>query len=293
MSTLTRRAFAALAVAAGLAAGVAAPASAQEKSIRIGWTAWSDAEAVTKLAQKILQDRMGYTVELVMADIGIQYQAVATGELDGMLMSWQPVTHAAYLDKVGKDVTDIGPIYTHARLGWVVPDYVPADQVRSIADLAKDDVKGELDDTIQGIDPGAGLMQASEKAIEGYGLADYQLVSASDAAMLAALDRAVRREEWIVVTGWSPHWMFSKYKLRYLDDPKGTLGGLESVNAVVRKNFYQDHPDVFDFFNRMNIPLDELQAVMFEAQNSSYEEAVANYIKSHPKRIDYWVTGKV
>ena len=64
-----------------------APANAADKKINIGWTAWSDAEAVTTLAKKILEDRMGYKVELTMADIGIQYQGIATGKLDAMLMS--------------------------------------------------------------------------------------------------------------------------------------------------------------------------------------------------------------
>jgi glycine betaine/proline transport system substrate-binding protein len=273
-----------LAAAAFTALSLAGPASAQaEKKINIGWTAWSDAEAVTKLAKEILEDRMGYTVELTMADIGIQYQGVATGKLDAMLMSWQPLTHKPYLDKVRKDVVDLGPLYTRAKLGWVVPDYVPADQLGSIEDLKKPEVQQKLSSRIQGIDPGAGLMQASEKTMKEYGLKAYQLVSASDAAMLAGLERAMKRDEWIVVTGWSPHWMFAKYKLR----------GLESVNALVRKDFYQDHPDAYEFLNRMVLPIEDVEAVMLEAQNSSYEQAVANYIGSHKAQIDYWVTGKM
>src|SRR5687767_15798899 len=205
--------MAAAALAFGLAAGSAA--AQVEKKVNIGWTAWSDAEAVTKLAKEILEDRLGYTVELTMADIGIQYQGISGGKLDAMLMSWQPLTHKPYLDKVRKDVVDLGPLYTRAKLGWVVPDYVPADQLGSIEDLKKPEVQQKLSSRIQGIDPGAGLMQASEKTLKEYGLKNYQLVSASDAAMLAGLERAMKRNEWIVVTGWSPHWMFAKYKLRY------------------------------------------------------------------------------
>lgn len=282
--------FLAAAVAMGVALG---PALAADKAINIGWTAWSDAEAVTKLAKRIIEERYGYKVELTMADIGIQYQGIASGKLDAMLMSWQPITHKAYLEKVGKDVVDLGPLYTRARLGWVVPNYIPVDQVKSIEDLKKPEVQKQLSGRIQGIDPGAGLMQASEKALKDYGLKDYQLISASDAAMLAALDRAVKRKEWIVVTSWSPHWMFANWDLRYLEDPKGTLGGLESVNALVRKGFYQDHPDVYEFLNRMVIPIGDLESMMAEAQKTSYEQAVDTYMKNNKTRIDYWVTGKL
>lgn len=275
------------------AAVVAAPAQAAEKSINIGWTAWADAEAVTKLAKRVIEERYGYKVELTMADIGIQYQGIASGKLDAMLMSWQPLTHKPYLDKVGKDVVDLGPLYTRARLGWVVPDYIPVDQVKSIEDLKKPDVQQKLGGKIQGIDPGSGLMQASEKALKTYDLKGMQLVSASDAGMLAALERAMKRNEWIVVTSWSPHWMFANWKLRYLEDPKGALGGLESVNALVRKGFYQDHPEIFEFLNRMVLPIGDLEAMMQEARQTSYEQAVDNYIKNNKARIDYWVTGKL
>lgn len=272
---------------------IAAPAQAAEKSINIGWTAWSDAEAVTKLAKAVIEERYGYKVELTMADIGIQYQGIASGKLDAMLMSWQPLTHKPYLDKVGKDVVDLGPLYTRARLGWVVPDYIPVDQVKSIEDLKKPEVQQKLGGKIQGIDPGSGLMQASEKALKTYDLKGLQLVSASDAAMLAALERAMKRNEWIVVTSWSPHWMFANWKLRYLEDPKGALGGLESVNAIVRKGFYQDHPEIFEFLNRMVLPIGDLEAMMQEARQTSYEQAVDNYIKNNKTRVDYWVTGKL
>lgn len=281
------------AIAMGAAALASAPGQAQEKKINIGWTAWSDAEAVTKLAQKLLQDRLGYKVELTLADIGIQYQAVASGKLDGMLMSWQPTTHQAYLEKVRKDIDDLGPMYTRAKLGWVVPAYVPEDQVKTIEDLKKPDVQKKLGGKIQGIDPGAGLMQASEKAIKEYKLDGYQLISASDAAMLAAVERATSRKEWIVATSWSPHWMFAKWDLRYLEDPKRTLGGLERVNKIVRKGFYQDHPEVYEFLNRMVLPIGDVEKIMAEAQETSYEQAIDKYIKENEARVNYWVTGKL
>ena len=268
-------------------------ANAADKEINIGWTAWSDAEAVTTLAKKVLEDRMGYKVQLTMADIGIQYQGIATGKLDAMLMSWQPLTHKPYLDKVRQDVVDLGPMYTRAKLGWGVPSYIPESELKSIEDLKKPEVKQKLGSKIQGIDPGAGLMQASEKALKDYGLTDYQLISASDAAMLSGVERAERRKDWIVATAWSPHWMFAKSQLRYLEDPKGSLGGLESVNKLVRKGFYQEQPEAYEFLGRMVLPLADVEAIMFEAQNSSYEKAVDNYIAKNPDRIEYWVTGQM
>jgi len=275
-------------VAAGLAAG-----SAQAQDVTIGWTAWSDAEFVTKLAERILEERMGQEVELVQTDIAIQYQGLADGDIDAMLMSWQPITHEDYVDQFGGDIVTLGILYTGARLGWVVPAYVPEDQLGSIADLTDEAVMSELDGRITGIDPGAGLMRLSNQALEDYGLDGYELVSSSGAGMTAELDRAIQREEWIVVTGWSPHWMFGAYDLRYLEDPEGTLGGPERVMALARQGFYQDNPDAAAFLARIDIPIGDLEAAMFDARETSYDEAVANYIENNEDRVNYWVTGEL
>jgi glycine betaine/proline transport system substrate-binding protein len=64
---------------AGALALVVSTAVAAKETIKIGWTAWSDAEFVTKLAKRILEDRMDYDVELLQTDIAPQYQGLATG----------------------------------------------------------------------------------------------------------------------------------------------------------------------------------------------------------------------
>jgi glycine betaine/proline transport system substrate-binding protein len=264
------------------------------QTVRIGWTAWTDAEVVTKLARRVLEERFGLDVDLVMADIGIQYQGVANGDLDLMLMAWLPVTHADYWRRFAGDVVDLGILYTRARLGWAVPAYVPEERLGSIADLADPAIRRRLGGRVQGIDPGSGLMQASERAIDAYGLQDYELVSASGAAMTAALARAIERNEWIVVTAWNPHWMFARWDLRYLDDPKRALGGREHVDALARKGFYQDFPpEISEFLARMYLPLDELEEALLTATNDSVDVAVDDYLTEHADRIDYWVTGQV
>lgn len=268
--------------------------AAEKQPIRIGWAAWSDAEVVTKLAAEILETRLNQPVELVLLDIGIQYQGLTNGDIDAMLMAWLPLTHKPYIDKVGDQMVNLGPLYTRARLGWAVPDYIPKDQLNSIEDLKQRKVSRKLSQQIHGIDPGAGLMQASEQAIKDYGLDRYRLISSSGAGMTAALSRAIKQKKWIVVTGWSPHWMFARWKLRYLQDPKGSLGGRERIHALVRNDFYQDFPvEVTEFLSRMFIPLEELEAIMAKANDISYEKAVKDYVKEHPRTVDYWVTGKI
>lgn len=282
---------------AGFALAVASIGSAAahdhggKKMVEFGWTAWSDAEFVTKLAKRVIEANYDYEVKLTLADIGIQYQGVSRGDLDGMLMAWLPDTHGNYMERVGDKVENLGSLYEGARLGWIVPDYVPEVALASIKDLQKQGNVDRLDGQIQGIDPGAGLMQLSETTMKTYALDDYRLQSASGAAMTAALDRAVRNGEWIVVTGWTPHWMFGRYDLRFLEDPEGTLGEAQHIDAVVRIGFAEDHPEIASFLSNMYLPLEELQAAMAEAQATSYDKAIDNYIANNGDRIQGWIDG--
>lgn len=269
-------------------AGTPLSVLAQAKPIRIGWTAWSDAEAVTNIAKLILEQRLAQKVELLMTDVALQYAGLERGQIDLMLMAWLPGTHKAYYEKVKGTVEDLGALYTDAKLGWAVPADIPVSTLKTIDDLKKPEVMEKLGGKIQGIDAGAGLMKLSEAAIKTYGL-DYKLLTASDAAMVSALDRAIQRKQWIVVTTWSPHWMFSQYKLRYLEDPKQALGGAESIHALARKGFSADFPAAAAFIRNLKISLADLEGVMLKARDSNAAKEAAAYIASHGEQVNRWV----
>jgi glycine betaine/proline transport system substrate-binding protein len=277
-------------LAAALVSGTATASFAQDaKPVKIGWAAWSDAEFVTKLAAKLIKDKMGREVDLVQTDVAPLYQGVSRGDLDVMMMAWLPQTHADYFAKVKDKVDTLGSVYEGAKLGWVVPTYIPESEIASIEDLKKPEVQKKLKNTVQGIDPGAGLTRLSQDALKTYGLDDYKLQISSEAGMLTTVNRAERSKDWFVATSWSPHWMFGKYDLRYIADPKKALGEAEHVDVLARKGFRQENAEVAGFLSRMKLPIADLEKAMFTAQETSYDEAVAAYIKDHPDQIKAWV----
>ncbi len=260
--------------------------------LRLGWSPWADAEVMSLIAQRVIQQAYNLPVERVMADIGIQYASVARGDLDLMLMAWLPLTHKDYWTRVRDRVLDFGSMYS-GRLGWVVPDYVDASELRSIADLSKPELAARFDNTVQGIDPGSGLNQASEQALVDYNLTDMRLVASSSAAMTAVLDKAIRERRWVVVTSWTPHWMFARYKLRFLEDPQLVFGGVEWIHALGRKGLDRDYPDLAGFLSRFQIPDRELSDLLLMANERSADVAVEDYLDRHPARIRYWTTGMI
>lgn len=266
--------------------------------IRIGHTNWASNLTTTHVVKTIIENRMDRDVELVNADPAALYAGVASGDIDIFTESSLPTTHEDYYDKVASDIISLGPIYPRLRQGWAVPSYVPRDKVNSLDDLKSKEIMERFDGQVVGIDPGSGLMRISNKAMEERGLADfgYELQSSSGPGMTSALKRAIDQEEWIIVTAWKPHWLWARWDMRFIAPEVGEDALYEHEDTtvtIVNEWFFQKAPEVYDMLDRITIPMDDLQKAIFEAQNSSYNEAAKQYVKDHPKEVEYWVTGEL
>ncbi|MFT4412388.1 glycine betaine ABC transporter substrate-binding protein [Fredinandcohnia humi] len=145
---------------------------------------------------------------------------------------------------------------------------------------------------IVGIDPGAGIMKATSSAIEEYGLEDWTLVEGSGAAMTAALKKAYDKEEPIIVTGWTPHWKFAKYDLKYLEDPKGIFGGEENIHSIARLGLKDDLPGVYTVLNNFFWTADDMNTVMSDIQEGTKpEEAAAKWVEENTEKVAEWTDG--
>lgn len=264
---------------------------ANKPTIKIGYVTWAEGIFEVKLVKQLLEHHYGCNVKLQLLSVGVEYKALAGGDIDMMFEAWFPDNHKAYWQKVSTDVWDLGPLFMGAMNGWVVPNYIPKSKLNSIKDLHKKSVRQKLGGKIQGIDPGSGIMQMSETTLKTYHLQNYHLQAASDTAMTAALKRATANHEWIVVTLWTPHWAFGRFDLRFLQDPKKTLGKPQHSDKLVRQGFYRDYPKVTAMLARLHIPLSVLQQAMYGAQKTSYKKAVQKFIQGHPHMVHYWMTG--
>jgi ABC-type proline/glycine betaine transport systems, periplasmic components len=265
---------------------VSSAAAQKGKPIRLAYVEWDCAAATTALAKAAIEDRLGLAVETIPVSAAAMWVGVAAGDADAMLTAWLPVTHGDYLKKNKDKLVDLGPLVGGARLGWAVPDYV---SVQSMADL--DASADKFSKRIVGIDPGAGLMMLSEKAIEKYGIKNLRLEEGSGSTMTAALDDAIRRKEWIVVTAWSPHWMFGRWPLRYLDDPEKVLGGEESIHAFARLGLEKDNPSVYAFLDRFNYAnINQLQTLMDWNSDKGADPAAnaRRFMKENPELVNSW-----
>ncbi|WP_079528152.1 glycine betaine ABC transporter substrate-binding protein [Solibacillus isronensis] len=144
--------------------------------------------------------------------------------------------------------------------------------------------------TVVATEPGAGLTGLSHEVLEQYeNLEGWTLQESSTAGMLSTLDKAIRNEEPVIVTGWTPHWKFSAYDLKILEDPKGILGGAENIQTLARKGLEQDMPDVYTVLDRFYWEPEDMEKVMYDAQeDGDFDVAAADWVENNQDKVSEW-----
>lgn len=259
------------------------PEETSKGTVSIGYVLWDSEIASTNVLKQVFE-QAGYEVKLSAVDAGPLYQAVADGDLDCTVSAWLPGTQSNYWDEYGDDIDLVRHNLDGAKIGLVVPTYVTIDSIDEM-----NGVKENFDGKIIGIEPGAGIMQNTEEAIEEYSL-DFELVPSSSAGMAAELSKAYKNEEWIVVTGWTPHWKFARFDLKYLEDPKGVYGGEEFIGTLARMGLKEDKPGVYAILERFYWTPADMETVMLAIEDgTSEEEAAKQWIEANQDTVSAWI----
>jgi len=152
----------------------------------------------------------------------------------------------------------------------------------------------QLDYEIVGIDPGSGLMNATQNnVLPGYGLDEkWKVIEGSDTAMTAELTKAIKNEDPIIVTGWVPHWIFNEFDLKMLEDPKELYGGEEYIHTLVRHGLQDDLPEAYKFLDQFEWGPEEMQDVMVKIQSGkSEQEAAEEWVAGNADLVNSWTEG--
>ncbi|MFO7850522.1 MAG: glycine betaine ABC transporter substrate-binding protein [Spirochaetia bacterium] len=255
-----------------------------DKTANLAYVNWEEGVAYTHLAMVILEDQMGYDVEITAADVGPAYTSVAQGDQDAFMETWLPVLHKDYVEEYREDITDLGYVFEGTQSGLVVPDYMEIETISEINDIAD-----ELDGKITGIDAGAGVMQTTEEVIDLYDL-DVELMSSSGPAMMAALEEAIDEEEPIVVTGWTPHSMFGRWDLRFLEQDQDEVWGKGNIHIMGRRDIMTDKPELAQFLSNYfftEAQLGDLIVTVNEAE--SEEEGAREWMNENMDIVETWI----
>lgn len=252
------------------------------KEIELVHTPWDDAIAGTNVVGTVLED-LGFDVTLTSLDNAVMWEALGDGEADALVSGWLPTTHGAQYEEVKDQIVHAGVNTEGARNGIAVPSYM--EDVNSIEDLTD-----QANQTITGIEPGAGIMEMAQQTLDTYSnLSDWELQTSSTGAMTTELGNAIENQEEFVFTGWTPHWMFNEYDLKFLEDPEGTMGQTETINSFTRQGFAEEYPIANSVIENFQWPVEELQTVMGQLnETGESEEAAREWVDSNQELVSEW-----
>lgn len=156
-----------------------------------------------------------------------------------------------------------------------------ADSNDDAAESTPETISEEMEYTITGIEPGAGMSGVIDDMIENEeNLQGWTHQTSSTGAMLTELDQAIQNEEPIVIAAWSPHYMFAKYDIKYLEDPNELFGGEENVLKLGRLGFEEDFPIAAEIVRNFYLEIDVIEAALLDSQEQEI---------SVPEVVETWV----
>jgi len=245
---------------------------------------WGAGLVTTYVVQTMLK-RLGYEVELKLVDVGLAYQALASGKAEIFSSAYLP-GQQQYMNAQAGKIDIISVSYSPVPGGLMVPSYVP---ISTIEDLKKPEIQKLFGGKIVGIDAGSGVMVQARSVIEKYDL-NYELVPSSDAAMAASFKAAYDKKEPIIVTGYCPHYLCALYNVKFLEDSKGIFPWSQDYH-LVRLGFRTDFPRAAAYLARSSLTAESVSKMLkwMESEKLTPEQAAERFISENPDLVWYWI----
>lgn len=283
-------------------------------TIKIAISPWLGSAANVAVAQKLLEDQLGYTVETKELDEYTQFKALSSGDQDATLEVW-PSGHAEdyakYIDD-NNGVVDGGLIGITGQIGWYIPTYMLQDHpelatwegIKGNESLFKTSDSGDAGQILDG-DPS--YVTYDQPIADNLGLNLEVKYAGSEAAELTELDTAYSAQDPILMYFWTPHWAQAKYELTSIQLPAVSQACTDAIAnskpeayacAYPADPLYKAFSDklaakapaAFAFLSAMQWTVDDQNSVSLDLYNGADPATAAqNWIDAHPDVWQPWV----
>lgn len=283
-------------------------------AIKLAVNPWSASELNVAVASILLQQELGYSVEIVNVAEQAQWPAIAAGDLHASLEVW-PSGHMAnvaeYIDtqQVVEDGGLLGPV---GRIGWYLPSYLLTDHPElatweglANADIAALFATAETGDKGQLLFGDPSWVTYEADIIENLGL-NFQIVQAgSEDAIVAALDAAYSREDPVLFYFWTPHSVHAKYDLtrvalpEYSDDcyAEAESGGVDcdypadNLFKIFWPGLQEAAPNAYALLQNMQYSTEDQISMIaaVELDGLSVEDAAQSWIDANAAVWQAWL----
>ncbi|MGA4320219.1 choline ABC transporter substrate-binding protein [Ectopseudomonas hydrolytica] len=262
-------------------------------TVKLGDPGWSDI-AVTNGIASFLLEGLGYQTQSQTLAVPIIYAGLQKGQLDVFLGNWMPAQQSNYDKFVASgEVDQLAQNLDGTEYTLAVPTYAYEAGVKTFADLDKHADK--FGKKLYGIASGSPANESIKQMIaaDEFGLGDWQLVESSEQAMLVQVGRAVKREQFVVFLGWTPHPMNVQYDMKYLRGGEKYFGDSGQVNTLARKGYAQQCPNAGKLLSNLKFTQEMENSIMDRvlSKQASNTQAIKDWLQANPQVLDAWLDG--
>lgn len=288
-----RKAIAGFVTAAAVLAGSAALADTEScKAVRMSDLGWTDIGLTNATAMTVLS-ALGYMPTQNLLALDVTFVSMQRGDIDIFQGNWRPFQDEQYKQFFDDgSVTRLGMNLEGAKYTLAVPKYVSDAGIASFDDLAAHG--DQFGKKIYAIEPGSNQPLLDMVAANRHGLGDWTVVESSEAGMLAQVDRAEAKKEWIVFLGWQPHPMNVTHQMSYLSGGDVEFGpnyGGATVYTIARRGYPEACPNVAKLFAQMKYDIDfeNTGMQMVTGDGKEFTDAAKAMLVKRPELLDAWL----
>jgi len=267
---------------------VATEAAAAEDQMEIYITPEEKHLPIGHLVSFLLESKFGLQVQenIQYPDVGLRKIVNQEGDLF-VGLNLPPTREVAWTYSLDQ-LCNLGPVYEDVIMGWAVPDYVAEDELGSLADLEKPEVKTRLHREVVTYESKDNLVELSKKVMENNQyLEDYKLVVLREMVASSELDRAMRNREWIVMTMKRPSVSYSIRDLRFIKE----LTNEQSVHLMGRSDLMANFSsEVTEFLSRFYLPIGLVNELV-RMHDKDQDSAARDFVENHERLVNYWLKG--
>ncbi|SFI00166.1 glycine betaine/proline transport system substrate-binding protein [Tindallia magadiensis] len=265
----------------------------QEK-INLAMVSWTCSTQKNYIHAEVLQT-LGYDVDLQSYALPVILEGLSDGQIDVFADAWW-VTWGTPLQEAVEEgrVIHLDTHLENVNYAPAVPVYVYEAGVTSLADLAEH--ADAFDHTYYGLEPGndGNEIMLDAFADNIYGLGDWEMLESNEAAMITEVGLAIENEEWVVFSGWEPHYMNVIFDMEYLDDPEGIWGEeAEFVATLSRPGLEEERPNFARYMKQFKIEIEDVNewVYAFGYEDRDPEEYAAEWVSENIDIVLTWVDG--
>jgi glycine betaine/proline transport system substrate-binding protein len=258
----------------------------KSNALRIGYTDYSFDQAIAFLIKGILDQQPNLKVELYKAADSTMFKALAEDQLDIAISAWLPNSHQRYLDLYPDELQRYSLLCDSIGIYMIVPTYAPLEKIDDLKAVA-----GLLKNTILIPENQNAIFPLANSVLTDYGLTDFTLQESTWDNIIGFVDDSLANSGGFAFIGLRPHWIFKRYDLKTVSDPKHTFGNPEQAYIVVNSKFEERMPSVADFLRQIRLGIDDIERMMELNQvlgSEPYENAL-KWISDNTYRINKWL----